>query len=260
MKRLILALGIGAAALGISTPASAQTGCRWYDVNCRIATGDTRAGTSVGTSADRVDSSWRIVGHDANGNAIYERRRVDGNGNLIIERARRDGSGRMVIFQRDVNDNNNNANNGSWRIVGHDANGNAIYERRRTDGNGRVVVERARRDNLGRMVIIDRDVRNRNDRDVRDSRFDRNGMDCTYKENPRGTKEQCKYDKNKSNRVNRTNRINRTNRVNSGLYRDANLNNVYRTPAVSGDKYKAGKANSAKYNKSNGKGKGHNKH
>jgi hypothetical protein len=260
MKRLILALGIGAAALAVSTPASAQTGCRWYDVNCRIATGDTRAGTSVGTGVDRVDSSWRVIGHDANGNAIYERRRVDGNGNVIVERARRDASGRMVIIDRDVSDRNVN-NSSSWRIIGHDANGNAIYERRRVDGNGNVIVERARRDALGRMVIIDRDVRNRNDRNVRDSRrFDRDGMDCTYKENPRGSMEKCKYDKNKSNRVNRTNRINRTNRVNSERYRAANLDNVYRTSAVYGDKYKAGKANSAKHNKSNGKAKGHNKH
>ena len=44
MKRLFLALGIGAAAMAISTPASAQSGCKWYDVNCRIATGDVRNG------------------------------------------------------------------------------------------------------------------------------------------------------------------------------------------------------------------------
>ncbi len=123
MKRLILALGIGAAALAVSTPASAQTGCRWYDVNCRIATGDTRAGTSVGTSADRVDSSWRIVGHDANGNAIYERRRVDGNGNVVVERARRDALGRMVIIDRDINNRNNRNDRNVRDSRRYDANG-----------------------------------------------------------------------------------------------------------------------------------------
>jgi hypothetical protein len=101
MKRLILALGIGAGALAISTPASAQTGCRWYDVNCRLATGDVRR------TGGTVDSSWHIIGRDANGNEIYERRRVDGNGNVVIERARRDALGRMVIIDRDINNRNN---------------------------------------------------------------------------------------------------------------------------------------------------------
>ncbi len=101
MKRLILALGISAGALAISTPASAQTGCRWYDVNCRLATGDVRR--TDGT----VDSSWRVIGRDANGSTIYERRRVDGNGNVVIERARRDALGRMVIIDRDIDNRNN---------------------------------------------------------------------------------------------------------------------------------------------------------
>jgi hypothetical protein len=101
MKRLILALGLSAGTLAISTPASAQTGCRWYDVNCRIATGDVRR------TGGTVDSSWHIIGRDANGNEIYERRRVDGNGNVVIERARRDNLGRMVIINRDINAGNN---------------------------------------------------------------------------------------------------------------------------------------------------------
>ena len=101
MKRLIFALGLSVGALAISTPASAQTGCRWYDVNCRLATGDARR------TGGTVDSSWHIVGRDANGNEIYERRRVDGNGNVVIERARRDALGRMVIIDRDINNRNN---------------------------------------------------------------------------------------------------------------------------------------------------------
>jgi hypothetical protein len=101
MKRLILALGLSVGALAISTPASAQTGCRWYDVNCRLATGDVRR------TGGTVDSSWHIIGRDANGNEIYERRRVDGNGNVVIERSRRDCLGRMFIIDRDINTYNN---------------------------------------------------------------------------------------------------------------------------------------------------------
>ena len=100
MKRLILALGFSVGALAISTPASAQTGCRWYDVNCRLSTGDVRR------TGGTVDSSWHIIGRDANGNEIYERRRVDGNGNVVVERARRDALGRMVIIDRDIDNRN----------------------------------------------------------------------------------------------------------------------------------------------------------
>jgi hypothetical protein len=101
MKRLILALGISAGALAVSTPASAQTGCRWYDVNCRLATGDVRR------TGGTIDSSWHVIGRDANGNTIYERRRIDGNGNVVVERARRDALGRMVIIDRDIDNRNN---------------------------------------------------------------------------------------------------------------------------------------------------------
>src|SRR5215210_5007620 len=117
MKRLILALGIGASALAISTPASAQTGCRWYDVNCRVATGDVRRTDGTVGTIGRVDSSWRIIGRDANGNEIYERRRVDGNGNVVVERARRDALGRMVIIDRDVVNNRNTRSTRSTRGV-----------------------------------------------------------------------------------------------------------------------------------------------
>jgi hypothetical protein len=111
MKRTLLALGISAAALAISTPASAQTGCRWYDVNCRLANGGRTGGT--------VDSSWQLIGHDANGNAIYQRRRVDGNGNVVIERARRDALGRLIIIDRNV-DNRNVLNSTRYGVNGQD--------------------------------------------------------------------------------------------------------------------------------------------
>ena len=245
MKRLFLALGIGAAALAISTPASAQTGCRWYDVNCRLATGDVRTG-DVRTTGRTVDGSWQLIGRDANGNAIYQRRRIDGNGNVVIERARRDALGRMVIIDRDI-DNRSNRNN-------------------------------------------------RNNRNVNNTRrYEKNGMICTYKENSEGYKEHCKYRKNKSGglyRINdiyrdgvyrgddddwdddddRSNRIYRTNKVRGDKYRTTSVNRIYGT-TVNGDKYKVGKANSnkynkynkynksnsAKYNRSNGKAKGHDK-
>lgn len=116
MKRLILALGLSVGALAISTPASAQTGCRWYDVNCRLSTGDVRR------TGGTIDSSWHIVGRDANGNEIYERRRVDGNGNVVIERARRDNLGRMVIINSDIN-NRNNRNNRVLTSSRYDQNG-----------------------------------------------------------------------------------------------------------------------------------------
>jgi hypothetical protein len=113
MKRLYLALGIGAAAMAISTPASAQSGCKWYDVNCRIATGDVRNGdvrTGDIITGRRVDGSWQLIGRDANGNAIYQRRRVDGNGNVVIERARRDARGNMIIIDRDITNRTNRSN------------------------------------------------------------------------------------------------------------------------------------------------------
>src|SRR5687768_2649465 len=119
MKRLFLALGIGTAALAISTPASAQTGCRWYDVNCRIATGDVRNGdvrTGDIITGRRVDGSWQLIGRDGNGNAIYQRRRVDGNGNVVIERARRDARGNMVIIDRDVTNRSNRSNRNNRNV------------------------------------------------------------------------------------------------------------------------------------------------
>ena len=181
MKRLILALGLSAGALAISTPVSAQTGCRWYDVNCRLATGDVRR------TGGTVDSSWHIIGRDANGNEIYERRRVDGNGNVVIERARRDALGRMVIIDRDINNRNN----------------------------------------------VIRQTRNVN------TRYEKNGMICSYKENSQGYQEKCKYAKNSNGRLYRVNDVYR-----DGVYRD----NVYRTNRVNGTKYKTGKV-SNKYNK-----------
>src|SRR5450759_4970542 len=42
-----------------------------------------------------VYGSWRVVGRDGNGNAIYERRSQDPNGNILVQRAMRDRNGKM---------------------------------------------------------------------------------------------------------------------------------------------------------------------
>lgn len=228
MKRLILALGISAGALAISTPASAQTGCRWYDVNCRLATGDVRR------TGGTIDSSWHIIGRDANGNEIYERRRVDGNGNVVIERARRDALGRMVIINRDIN-NRNVLNQTRYGVNG---------ERCKYQENERGYKTQCKYDRNGNLIT----TTNRPS-----GRFGAAGTEnCKFQSNPSGYKEQCKYVKNNSNGVYRTNNgIYRTNKVKGNKYKTANVNGVYGTN-------KAAKV-SNKYNKANGKDK-HNKH
>jgi hypothetical protein len=70
MNRLMIILGLAATA-AISAPASAQTNCRWWDVNCR--TTSTRTGR-VGT---RVDGSWHVAGRDANRNINRGRNRSE---------------------------------------------------------------------------------------------------------------------------------------------------------------------------------------
>ena len=205
MKRLILALGMSAGALAISTPASAQTGCRWYDVNCRLATGDVRR------TGGTIDSSWHVIGRDANGNTIYERRRVDGNGNVVVERARRDALGRMVIIDRDIDNRNNRVLNSTRYGV----NG----ERCKYQENERGYKTQCKYDRNGNLI---------NTTSRPSDRFGTAGADCKFQSTPSGYKEQCKYAKNKS----------------TGVYRDG----VYRTNNVNGTKYKTGKA-SNKYNK-----------
>ena len=75
MNRLMIIFGLAATA-AISAPASAQTNCRWYDVNCRVATNGT---DRVGT---RVDGSWQVAGRDTNGD-------VYGNVNRDVNRGRK---------------------------------------------------------------------------------------------------------------------------------------------------------------------------
>ena len=229
MKRLILALSIGAGALAISTPASAQTGCRWYDVNCRLATGDVRR------TGGTVDSSWHVIGRDANGNTIYERRRIDGNGNVVIERARRDALGRMVIIDRNIDNRNNSVLNSTRYGV----NG----ERCKYQENERGYKTQCKYDRNGNVLSSTR---------TPSGRFGAAGADCKYQSNPSGYKEQCKYAK--TNRG--VNSVYRTNKVKGTKYKTAN--GVYNTN-VNGGKYKAAKVNNKYKAEGNGKDK-HNKH
>ena len=221
MKRLILALGLSAGALAISTPASAQTGCRWYDVNCRIATGDVRRTDGTIGTIGRVDSSWRLIGRDANGNEIYERRRVDGNGNVIVERARRDSLGRMVIIDRDVV---NNRNTRSTRTVNtsrrYEKNGMICTYKENSQGYKEQC--KYAKNSAGRLYRIN---------DVNRNGAIRNGV---Y----RGDDD---WDDDRGSRVK------------GDKYKTANANSVYRTSVNAGKP----KGNSGKYHgEANGRGKG----
>lgn len=224
MKRLILAFGLSAGALAVSTPASAQTGCRWYDVNCRIATGDVRR------TGGTIDSSWHIIGRDANGNEIYERRRVDANGNVVVERARRDSLGRMVIIDRDVNNRDNRDNRSVSNSRRYEKNG--MICRYKENSQGYQEKCKYAKNRSGRLYQI-------NDRDRND--VYRNGV---YRD---GDDRDDDY---------RANGVYRTNAVRGDKYKNASVNSRYGAN-VNGDKYRGNKANKA--NKGNGKEK-HNKH
>ena len=167
MKRLFLALGIGTAALAISTPASAQTGCRWYDVNCRIATGDVRNGdvrTGDIINGRRVDGSWQLIGRDGNGNAIYQRRRVDGNGNVVIERARRDARGNMVIIDRDITNRSNRTNRNNRNVSRrYEKNGMVCTYKQNSQGYHEKC--RYKKNKSGGLYRIDRDDDDDDDND-----------------------------------------------------------------------------------------------
>ena len=77
---------------GVYNQSGANSGCTWYDVNCRLGNG------TNGTA----DGSWQVIGRDQSGNTVYQRQRTDRNGNVIVERARRDSYGRMVILDSRV--------------------------------------------------------------------------------------------------------------------------------------------------------------
>ena len=83
-----------------------------------------------------VDASWRAVGRDANGNAIYQRRTRDVNGNNV----NCDGVGSRI--------------DGGWYQIGPGPRNNSEYVRRIRDSQGNLVIQRARRDRNGNFRII----------------------------------------------------------------------------------------------------------
>jgi hypothetical protein len=145
-----------------------------------------------------VNGSWQVIGRDANGYTIYERRTQDRNVNIIVQRARRNSNGSMTIISTNTvgNVNNRNGNNCAytqstnsvgdiifgrsntnvncddvgnrvdrgWYQVGRGANNNSIYERRTRDANGNLVIQRARRNSNGTFTILSTRYANNNDK------------------------------------------------------------------------------------------------
>lgn len=184
MKAVIITLALASLASAASLDAQITS--------TRLPTPSTNRGTTV-------NGSWQVVGRDADGYTIYERRTTDQNGNIVIQRARRDANGNMtiissrtvrnnddrrdcefnrttntvgdIIFGRtgatDCRDDSRRRVDGGWYQVGRGRDNNSIYERRSRDANGNIVIQRARRNPDGTFTIFStRTVRNdRNDRD-----------------------------------------------------------------------------------------------
>ncbi|HEY8165938.1 MAG TPA: hypothetical protein VIF83_10345 [Gemmatimonadaceae bacterium] len=108
---------------------SRDRGCAWYDINCT----NTRDGDIYDRNGDgRIDSRDR----NNSGCAWYDPNCVGNRSDRV----------------------------GSWQVAGRDSYGRTIYVRRRVDSNGNVIIERARRNSLGQMVVIDRQVQSRGSR------------------------------------------------------------------------------------------------
>jgi hypothetical protein len=170
MKRLLLTIGIAgtAAIAATAVPASAQSSCAWYDVSCRL--GST---TNNGT----VDGTWHSIGQDANGNTIYERRRVDGNRNVVVERARRNSLGQLVLINSQV------ANGNVSRNVRYGVNGS----RCKYQENDKGYKEECKYDRNGNLFNVS---------SAPSGRFGTAGTtDCKYQSSNNGYKEECKYAK-----------------------------------------------------------------
>ena len=182
MKAVIITLALASLASAASVDAQIST--------TRLPTPSTSRGTTV-------NGSWQVVGRDANGYTIYERRVSDRNGNIVIQRARRESNGNMtIISSRTVasNDNRNNRNcdynrtnnsvgdiifgrtndvncddvgnrvDGGWYQVGRGRDNNSIYERRTRDRNGNLIIQRGRRNSNGTITIISTRYANDNDK------------------------------------------------------------------------------------------------
>jgi hypothetical protein len=147
----------------------------------------TRLPTPTTSRGTTINGQWQVVGRDANGYTIYERRTTDRYGNIVIQRARRDANGNMtIISSRTVasNDSRNNRNcdynrtsnsvgdiifgrtnntycddvgnrvDGGWYQVGQGRDNNSVYERRTRDANGNLVIQKARRNPDGTFRIL----------------------------------------------------------------------------------------------------------
>ena len=184
----VFSIALVLTALAATASADAQI------VGTRLPTPTTS--TSRGTS---VDGSWYVVGRDANGLTIYERRTTDRNGNVVIQRARRNANGSMTIistrtvanndgrnrncdYTRSTNsvgdiifgrnsdvycDDNGTRVDGGWCQVGRGRDNNSIYERRTRDSSGRLIIQRARRNPNGTFTIISTRYANDNDKQWR---------------------------------------------------------------------------------------------
>src|SRR5258705_2787550 len=183
MKAVIITLALASLASAASVDAQIIS-------TTRLPTPRTSRGTTV-------NGSWQVVGRDANGYSIYERRVSDRNGNVVIQRARRESNGNMtIISSRTVanNDNRNNRNcdynrtsnsvgdiifgrstntncddignrvDGGWYQVGQGRDNNSIYERRTRDANGNLIIQRGRRNSNGTITIISTRYANDNDK------------------------------------------------------------------------------------------------
>ena len=222
--------------------------------------------TNRGTS---IDGSWRVIGRDANGNTIYERRTQDQYRNIIVQRARRDSNGNMsIISSNTVGNNTSNRNSrncdynrttnslsdmifnrsndvacddvgnledNGWYQVGRGPNNNSIYMRRTRDANGRLVIQRGRLNRNGTFTILSTRRANDNDKQWR-------------KEQKRQDKEWQKQHKQQ----NKSNRGNDDDRYRNDNYR--NDNTVYRGNDNSSRNDYAAKG------KGKGKGNGKGKH
>ncbi|MDP9204044.1 MAG: hypothetical protein M3P12_01130 [Gemmatimonadota bacterium] len=172
MKAVIITLALA----GLATSASVDA----QVLGTRLPTPSTSRGTTI-------NGQWQVVGRDANGYTIYERRTTDRNGNIVIQRARRDANGNMTIISsrtvasNDRRDNRNcdynrtsnsvgdiifgrsndtycddvgNRVDGGWYQVGRGPNNNSVYERRTRDANGNLIIQKARRNPDGTFRIL----------------------------------------------------------------------------------------------------------
>jgi hypothetical protein len=76
-----------------------------------------------------------------------------------------------------------------WHMTGRDQTGNVVYLRRVVDANGNVVFEQARRNDIGRYVVVNNHVIRKG------TVYGPNGEICKYSSNAKGYKEECKYAK-----------------------------------------------------------------